>query len=102
MKKIDFIIRPANITDAENIHYVLSEAFKPYKEYYTKAAFNATVISTDKLVKRINDPEICILVILFNGRIVGTASIHQKNNNCLHISTMAVNPQYQKKEWVIN
>ena len=52
MKKIDFIIRPANIADAENIHYVLSEAFKPYKEYYTKDAFNKTIISTDEIVKR--------------------------------------------------
>ena len=97
MKKIDFIIRPANIADAENIHYVLSEAFKPYKEYYTKDAFNKTIISTDEIVKRINNPDFNVIVALYKDRIVGTTTIYNENHDCLHILTMAVDPQYQKK-----
>jgi len=97
MKKLDLIIRRANSSDTENIYHILFKAFKPYKKYYTNEAYKATVISTDEIEKRINNPEINILVTLLNNRIVGTASILEKNHNNLYISTMAVNPQYQKK-----
>jgi [ribosomal protein S18]-alanine N-acetyltransferase len=97
MKKLDCIIRPATIADIEKIHYVLSEAFKPYKKHYTKEAYNATVLSTDTLVKRITDPELYVLVALFKDKIVGTTTGYNETKDCLHISTMAVDPQYQKK-----
>ena len=94
---MDFIIRPANIFDAKNIHHILSEAFKPYKEFYTKEAYNNTVISTDKIIKRINNPDFYIIVALIEDKIVGTTTIYNENHNCLHILTMAVDPQFQKK-----
>jgi ribosomal protein S18 acetylase RimI-like enzyme len=97
MKKLDLIIRLANSSDTENIYHILSEAFKSYKKHYTKEAYKATVISIDEIEKRIKNHEINILVTLFNDRIVGTASIFEKNHNNLYISTMAVNPHYQKK-----
>lgn len=102
MKKLDVIIRLAKISDTEILYHILSESFKPFKKYYTKEAFNATVISTDEITKRINNPEIYVLVILVNNRIVGTVSVYQKNNNCLYIYTMSVYPHYQKKELVTN
>jgi len=97
MEKLDFFIRPANISDVKNIHHILSEAFKPYKEFYTKEAYNVTVISTDKIIKRIKNPDFYVIVALIEDKIVGTTTIYIKNHNHMHIITMAVDPKYQKK-----
>ena len=49
MKKLDLIIRPANISDTKDINHILKDAFKPYKKHYTKDAYKATVISTNEI-----------------------------------------------------
>jgi hypothetical protein len=48
MKNLDLIIRPANISDVENIYQILLKSFNPYKNYYPEEAFNATVVPIDK------------------------------------------------------
>ena len=97
MEKLNLTIRPADISEIKNIHNLLLESFMPYKKYYTESAFNATVISTDEITKRIKNTEFCVLVALFKNKITGTASLHQRNKKSLHINTMAVDPRYQNK-----
>jgi ribosomal protein S18 acetylase RimI-like enzyme len=97
MNQSDFVICPAKISGAENIQNLLWNSFEPYRKFYPKEAFHATVISKDEIIERIKNPEISVLVALLNEKIVGTASIYSKNQNCLHIATMAVNPNFQKK-----
>jgi len=87
-------MRIATFDDARAIHEIIAEAFEPYKKYYTKEAYNATVVSIAKIEKRLRKRE--VLVATHDNKIVGTASIRIEGKN-IHISSMAVKPDYQGK-----
>ncbi len=90
-------IRSANSTDCGQIHQVLSASFEPYKKVYTQEAYIATVLSSDEIEKRINDPEAEVLVALYENEIVGTATINTQGGDDLYICSMAVTPETQGK-----
>ena len=95
--KGDAIIRQAQYQDIEDVRGVLSRSFEPYRSYYTKEAFKATVLPSVEIKKRINDLEVEVLVAVHNGEIVGTASVRVDKEGNLHIRSMAVKPRCQGK-----
>jgi len=90
-------IRIAVSTDIHSIHEILSEAFKPYRKYYTKKAYKATVISPEEIEKRIENSETIVLVADYANVVIGTASINLGDKTNLYIQSMAVKPTYQGK-----
>jgi len=94
-KKI--IFRKAQIEEINDIHLVLSKAFKPYKKYYTYDAFNATVLSPIIIKDRILNKKYEIFVITINRQIIGTVSLSMKDQDQIYIRSMAVHPDYQKR-----
>jgi len=90
-------VRGANPADCREIHHVLLESFEPYRKVYTKEAYDETVLSSDKIEKRITDPETEVLVALHKNEIVGTATINIQVGDDLYIRSMAVKPDTQGK-----
>jgi ribosomal protein S18 acetylase RimI-like enzyme len=88
-------IRDASPEDAAAIHEVLSQAFMPYKKYYTGEAYNITVCSLDEIRNRINSTAFDMLVAVAEERIVGTAALLQKEPGILYLGSMAVTPDMQ-------
>ena len=83
-------IRLAENDDCSDITRVLSEAFLEYKDDYTVAAYNETVITPEKVAMRLNDGE--VWVALIQDKIVGTiAGIGR--NTAYHIRGMGVTPE---------
>jgi N-acetylglutamate synthase-like GNAT family acetyltransferase len=97
VKKENLNFRKACTDDADKIYKVLLKAFEPYKQKYTKEAFNATVISPEEIKERINQKNFDVLVAIYEDQIVGTASMSAKKDKTLYIRSMAVNPKFQKK-----
>jgi ribosomal protein S18 acetylase RimI-like enzyme len=93
----DIAFRKARIHEKHDIHLVLSEAFEPYKKDYTKGAFTATVLTPNDIQNRIVDQTYEISVVVLNKRIVGTVSVSERDHDQLHIRSMAVHPDYQKR-----
>ena len=85
-------IRKAQSNDIPEIYRILSEAFEPYRHYYTERAYNATVISPREIEDRIHEQETNVLVAIYEGAIAGTVSITVENNEGVHIRSMAVTP----------
>lgn len=96
MEKI-IIKRTTDIKDARAIHNVLYEAFEPYRPQYTTEALNATVVITEKLEKRIADPESVVLIAVYDNEIAGTVSLLNTDENNIYIASMAVKPEYHGK-----
>jgi ribosomal protein S18 acetylase RimI-like enzyme len=94
--KSDLKIKKAQSDDIQEIYKVLSQAFNPYRQYYTEGAYRATVISPHEIEKRITEKETDVLVAICNSKIVGTASIEVQEGN-VHVCSMAVKPHHQGK-----
>ena len=90
-------IRRANIDDVQAIYETIFEAFESYKKYYTREAYEMTVISHIEIEKRIRSNKKEILVAVYNNEVVGTATIKIGDKNNIHIQSMAVRPEYQEK-----
>ena len=95
--KGDVKIRRAQYQDIEGVREVLSRSFAPYRSYYTKEAYKATVLPAVEIEKRINDFEAEVLVAVCNSEIVGTASVRIDREGNLHMRSMAVKPRCQGK-----
>lgn len=93
----DIEIRKARRNEVQEICEVLSESFEPYRQDYTEEAYKATVVSPSEIENRITDQKIDVLVAIYNDKIVGTASIEMGKKENLHIRSMAVRPDYQRK-----
>ena len=93
----DIIIRSAVLHEADMIHKILVDAFSPYKEYYTRQAYNITVCSPEEIGRRIADKTTDVLVALRDGQIAGTAALHYEELGRLYLSSMAVDPATQGK-----
>lgn len=96
-RKGEVKIRGAVREEIQEIHRVLSESFKPYQKDYTEGAYSATVVSPDEIEKRINDPEIEVLVAVYDDKIIGTATINLQGQEELYIASMGVRPATQGK-----
>jgi len=88
------IHRTFEINDSQQIHEVLLYAFEPYRILYTEEAFNATVVSTGNLVKRIEAEKYEVITALYRGKICGTVSVKKTRNENLYVASMAVLPEY--------
>ena len=91
----DIIIRQAITGESAEITALLSDAFEPYKTYYTEQAYTATVSSPQVIEDRIGTPESEVLVALYKCKIVGTVSILILEGEELYLSSMAVAPLFQ-------
>lgn len=90
-------VRDAAVGESQIIHAILSEAFLPYRNYYTEKAYNITVCTSQEIERRIGDRAIDVLVATRRGMIVGTAALLYREHGELYLSSMAVNPRTQGK-----
>lgn len=90
-------IRKADYNDIQEIHTILYESFTPYREYYTEEAFDVTVVPPHEIMKRINNEQSDVLVTIFENKIIGTATIELQEGLNLHIRSVVVKPEYQRK-----
>jgi GNAT superfamily N-acetyltransferase len=79
----------------EAICNVLGGAFSPFRDAYTKHAYDATAIGRDEIERRIRDPRIDVLVAISGKTIVGTVTVEPKGAGGLYIRSMAVRPDHQ-------
>jgi ribosomal protein S18 acetylase RimI-like enzyme len=82
-----FQIRRAEPKDADSIADCLVAAFAPYRGQYTVAAYADTVLSSEGVLRRID--EMCLLVAISDGRVVGTIGC-KANGIEGHLRGMAV------------
>jgi len=96
-------IRIARKDDVKDICAVLCASFELYRHHYTERAYRATVSSLHEMEKRIDDSKAVVLVAIYKNEIAGTASVRIRNNDDLHIRSMAVKPNCQGKGigWLI-
>jgi ribosomal protein S18 acetylase RimI-like enzyme len=85
-----------NPGDARQVYRALAQAFEPFRQFYTKKAFDATILSPDLFEERIINSEADVLVALLDGSIAGTASVKLEDTN-LYLCSMGVKPEHQKK-----
>jgi len=95
MKKSRITIRKAKKNEVFDIHKLLFLSFFPYNKYYTKKAYDETVLSPQKIRKHMSDKTRDVLVVIIDLKIIGTVTLTNKKNS-LYISSMAVSPEYQK------
>ena len=89
----DFSVRRASVDDTAQILQCLHEAFAPYRDSYTPAAFADTVLTPQTLHKRFLEMQ--VLVATDNSsRVVGTVAYKAEDNEG-HIRGMAVRPGWQ-------
>ncbi len=82
-------IRTAGSNDAPAIASVLYESFVEYQPSYTREAFTATTLASDRIRDRMNEGP--VWVALRDGAVVGTVSAVPKGE-ALYIRGMAVLP----------
>lgn len=92
-----FVIRSATEIDANGIHKVLSSAFKEFKHFYSKEAYEDTILTGVKALDRIREMDVFVAVEE-NGTIIGTIGWEKVNQEEGHIRGMAVDPDWQGKE----
>ena len=97
MDYVNITFKEAQIHEINDIHLVLSKAFEPYKKDYTNGAFNATVLTSTDIQNRIIDQKYEIFVVVIDEHIIGTVSLSKKDQDQLHVRSMAVHPDYQKR-----
>ena len=90
----DIVIRKATEQNAKDVTIVLSLAFDEFKEKYTKEAYDATVITLDQAVERMNSG--IVLIALVNDITVATISGYI-SDAVLKIQGMAVIPDQRAK-----
>ena len=88
-----FHIRRASLTDASEILICLSEAFAPYRETYTPAGFEDTVLDPETIAHRL--AVMTILVAVDDAdRCVGTIGYSDDGRGEGHLRGMAVLPSW--------
>ena len=94
---IRIVLRAAARDEAPQIHRVLAEAFKPYRRDYTDEAYRATVVPTEEIERRIDDPQTDVLVAVWGTDVVGTATVVPLDESSIYIKSMAVASGFQGK-----
>jgi GNAT superfamily N-acetyltransferase len=88
-----FTVRKADASDAGGIRACLQAAFEPYRESYTDAAFEDTVLSAEKVHDRLADMTLFVAVGSA-GEIIGTVGSKNAGEGRGHIRGMAVHPDF--------
>lgn len=93
-------VRLAQKVDCQEIATVLSKAFREFKNNYTEAAYNATVIPPQEVALRIAEGQ--VWVVFIEEKIVGTIGGIAKNHE-YYIRGMGVLPEArgQKVGWLL-
>lgn len=89
----DVRIRFAEPGDEETISSLIFEAFAPFREYYTKDAFDYTAASADRIRERFAEGPIWLAYI--GDEPVGTVSGLPEDER-FYIRSMAVSPAAQR------
>ena len=79
---------------ASRLHEILHDAFLPYRSFYTKEAFDATVVSTDTIEKRINSSAYSVYGAFVEGELAGTVTSKLTGTGDLYFMSMAVLPRF--------
>lgn len=87
--EIEALVRVAAVDESLAIAFVLRQAFREYKPFYTEAAFAATSPTASEIEKRWGEGPVWVAVQ--NDRVVGTVAAVPKSSG-LYIRSMAVLP----------
>jgi ribosomal protein S18 acetylase RimI-like enzyme len=87
-------IRRAADNDAPEILACLQDAFAPYRDFYTPAAYLDTVLTLETLRERLASMQILVALVP-SGQIVGTIACNLLSPAEGHIRGMAVHPASQ-------
>ena len=87
-----FAIRRADSSNGEAILACLASAFAPYRNSYTSAAFEDTVLDSESVQRRLR--EMCVFVAVSQGKVVGTLAL-VASGDAGHLRGMAVLPEWQ-------
>jgi GNAT superfamily N-acetyltransferase len=90
------VFQRAKCRDIPSIYGVLVKAFAPYKQQYTPCAYAATVVSPADIEQRMVGKDYELYVVTIGERVVGTVSVVMKEQDRLHIRSMAVLPVVQQ------
>jgi GNAT superfamily N-acetyltransferase len=91
---VPITVRRANALDADAVCRCLREAFEPYRERYTPAAFADTVLAPESVHTRLRDMAVFVAVDE-GGDIVGTIGCTMIDRAEGHLRGMAVLPDEQ-------
>jgi GNAT superfamily N-acetyltransferase len=89
-----FVVHRADIGDSAGILDCLREAFEPYRESYTHAAFLDTVLTPETLAQRFSFMTIFVARDS-DHKIIGTLGCNRINTEEGHIRGMAVRTLWQ-------
>ncbi len=92
----DYLIRRAQIKDANEICGVLLNAFEEFRHFYTPEGFNDTVMSVKAVIERMKEMKLYV-AINQTKKIIGTIGWQKVNIKEGHIRGMAVIPNRQGK-----
>ncbi len=87
------LIRLANSHEAEEICHLMLEAFSPYRDLYTEACFDATVLDAARIQDRMEEGPVWVAI---SKGIVGTCGAVVDGDR-LYIRGMAVHPNAQRQ-----
>lgn len=83
-------IRRAEVDDADAIAALLHTAFVAYRNDYTPAAYDATVLDADRVRARLADARTWVAMV--GDEIVGTVTAHGRGPDAVHMRSLAVLP----------
>jgi ribosomal protein S18 acetylase RimI-like enzyme len=89
-----FCLRKASHDDARSILVCLQEAFSPYRDAYTPAAYRDTVLSPDLISERLSRMTVHVATD-DAGEVIGTIGYHLVGMDEGHLRGMAVLPAWQ-------
>jgi GNAT superfamily N-acetyltransferase len=90
--KESFLIRTADVKDAEGILACLSAAFAEYRSQYTAEAFADTVLTRETIWHRM--AEMCLFVAEEDALVVGTIGYSTEGSEG-HLRGMALLPEWR-------
>ena len=86
-------IRRATLADARAILACLAAAFEPYRDQYSRGAFEDTTLTPSTIEARMREMD--VFVAEFDGEIVGTIATGMVSRDEGHLRGMAVLPSSQ-------
>ncbi|HXJ86071.1 MAG TPA: GNAT family N-acetyltransferase [Candidatus Binatia bacterium] len=92
VRRFDFEIRKADVSDAQVIAVCLAAAFAEYRKLYRVGAFADTVLNSGGVERRLR--EMFLFVAVSSARIVGTIGCVARGTDG-HLRGLAVLPEWQ-------
>ena len=89
-----YSIRKATIDDAAGILECLRLAFEPFRQLYSTAAYEDTVLTPETIGRRLASMQVCVAVTDTN-KVIGTIACSAIDEKEGHLRGMAVLPEWQ-------